>query len=319
MKNAWLFVIKVIFFLFAISKAQAACFNYEPNLVELNGTLSVQTAAPDPDSAMTKETYWAIQTNSPFCVLPTDDDQVNAPEIHVTEAQLLLKQEQYAAYKHFVGRKVKVVGSLFHSITAHHHTKVLINVSRISETSAASGSPNLSNNKIQNFKFKGADPVSIEKGQGITCYHYPDYLIVTQAGNEAGEDIAISQESNECRFRKDAFILRNSTGDYFFGLYKKWLFVDSGTSNNRNLLIYDLPKKKLIYSHNYDKPLVTIDGKEAVSFWALDDRKPTPENCPQFREWTASQMEIGSQARYTFDLNTMKKTRTADYRCVPME
>ena len=48
------------------------------------------------------------------------------PERNVTDIQLIISKEQYARCRSLVGKRVEVSGKLMHSITGHHHTKVLL-------------------------------------------------------------------------------------------------------------------------------------------------------------------------------------------------
>jgi hypothetical protein len=119
------------------TKPSQGCFSYEPAVATLEGKISRQTFAGRPNfesiqSGDEPETYWVIRLSKSVCVNKgaegTPDD---LPEQGVSNVQLVLSEEQYAWYKDLPGRKVVVNGRLFHAISGHHHTSVLMKVTEI--------------------------------------------------------------------------------------------------------------------------------------------------------------------------------------------
>lgn len=82
---------------------------------------------PDRDA---KEIFYSLQLATPICVLGGDDlDQPAEPSIR----QLQIAFIKMPFDKSLPGHRVRIVGTLFHSITGHHHTKVLISPDRIEQ------------------------------------------------------------------------------------------------------------------------------------------------------------------------------------------
>lgn len=119
---------------FNASAQRQPCLNYETEVVQLIGTITKKTFPGPPNyrsirSGDKPETYWVLQLPDTVCTQATGD---NDAEDAVTQLQLILTGKQYALYKKFVGRRVKVTGKLSHAMTGHHHTPVLMEVTEIS-------------------------------------------------------------------------------------------------------------------------------------------------------------------------------------------
>ncbi len=117
--------------------AQGDCLSYEPTEVRLTGTISRKTFPGPPKHESIRqgdkpEKYWVLHLAKPICTTASVD---NDAESGVTDLQLTLTGKQYALYKNFVRRKMRVTvkGKLSHAITGHHHTPVLMEVVNITE------------------------------------------------------------------------------------------------------------------------------------------------------------------------------------------
>lgn len=114
----------------------AGCLKYEPAEVGLAGVIARETFPGRPNYESVEagdepETVWVLALEKPVCVDGANGDDTNVSERGVRRLQLVLSRDQYAAYGSLLGMKVRVCGTLFHAITGHHHTSVLITVSRI--------------------------------------------------------------------------------------------------------------------------------------------------------------------------------------------
>jgi hypothetical protein len=74
------------------------------------------------------ETVWVLHLAYPIC-LTEGEGGINEAEKGINTLQLVLSSDQYKVYKDKVGKFVTAKGTLFHSHTGHHHTKVLLTVS----------------------------------------------------------------------------------------------------------------------------------------------------------------------------------------------
>jgi hypothetical protein len=109
--------------------------SYEPAVVELEGKLTIAVKYGPPNYGENPQTDEKIKV--PILVLsqpvnvrgdPTSD--VNTESVEgVKEVQLSLKRG--IAYRQLIHRRVVVKGTLFHSSTGHHYTRVLMDVQEI--------------------------------------------------------------------------------------------------------------------------------------------------------------------------------------------
>ncbi|GAB1596434.1 DUF4431 domain-containing protein [Lysobacter claricitrinus] len=107
--------------------ARAGCLRYEPDVVTLSGTLLTRTFYGPPNfgedpATDSKERQVLLRLDAPICTITSADreDVAEADQRDVTLVQTDLDLRPY------IGKHVRVQGTLFHAITAHHHTSVLI-------------------------------------------------------------------------------------------------------------------------------------------------------------------------------------------------
>jgi Domain of unknown function (DUF4431) len=76
------------------------------------------------------ETYWIFNLDVPICT--SGADQRGSSENNVRKLQLLFAQvDMYKTYRSQLGRPVTVTGSLEHAFSGHHHTDVMLQVTKI--------------------------------------------------------------------------------------------------------------------------------------------------------------------------------------------
>lgn len=113
----------VLSMLFPAAYAVAGNPSYITNKpVELTGTFGIGTGYDANDKV---ERYYYIKLDHPINVKDTD---FGADESNVTKIQLA--PGFYQSLHNFKGKRVVVKGELFHSFTAHHHTKILLAVDK---------------------------------------------------------------------------------------------------------------------------------------------------------------------------------------------
>jgi hypothetical protein len=128
-------VLSLGLFLAAAESILAAdgCFSYEPARVELTGKVSKKQAFGPPNYGEDpahdrRETYLVLVLNAPLCVTGDPKSPTNnESETDVREVQLVFAPGQ-SIRRSWLNRQVSVSGTLFHAITGHHRTKVLIQV-----------------------------------------------------------------------------------------------------------------------------------------------------------------------------------------------
>lgn len=105
-----------------------ACEKYDLPNVELTGTLRIETFYGPPnfgESPKTdaKERQAILHLAKPLCTIASNAADAEQNQLTVTVAPM-----DKLSLSQFVGKTVKVRGSLFHADNGHHHTPVLIEV-----------------------------------------------------------------------------------------------------------------------------------------------------------------------------------------------
>lgn len=127
----------ILFYCFAIPVFAEDCLPYEPASVTLSGKLVKKTLPGEPNYENTtqgdhKETVWFLELPQAICVAPGKDAvQEGESAVKRIQLQLLLTARQKPQLSNWLGKSVKVSGSLFHAQSGHHHTKILLTVSDI--------------------------------------------------------------------------------------------------------------------------------------------------------------------------------------------
>ena len=114
---------------------KTSCLKYEPHSSVLYGKIKrrVFPGRPNYESSAEgdeREEYWILHLDKPKCVSASADWEEARS---VSEIQLVFEegQKQYDKYRALLGWHVIASGTMFHAHTGHHHTTVLLTVSRI--------------------------------------------------------------------------------------------------------------------------------------------------------------------------------------------
>ena len=114
----------------------AQCVKYEPSVVTLTGRLSSHLFPGPPNYESIKrgdqkERVIILTIAAPVCV-DGGSDAINEPENNIRDLQLVIrKPADWKTVERRLGKRVTVVGTLFHAHTGHHRTKVLVDVTDI--------------------------------------------------------------------------------------------------------------------------------------------------------------------------------------------
>ena len=133
-----LFILFLVFFGNAADAEPDTCLSYDPSISSLSGVL-IKEIFPGPpnyrsiENGDIKEEALIIKVETHFCVKSSPDDDVNNDdEVNQSKLQLIIHDASLWPKIHiFVGRKVKVTGTLFHAISGHHRTPVLMTLKEI--------------------------------------------------------------------------------------------------------------------------------------------------------------------------------------------
>jgi hypothetical protein len=120
---------------FSAPAAERPCLKYEPEVVDLQGTVKRVVFPGPPNYENIKngdeaEPYWVLYLPKEICVQGDPKDEFNSEtEKNVTSLQLM--DVDYRQDRSLLGKSVVVQGTLMHSFTGHHHTPVLIQVKSV--------------------------------------------------------------------------------------------------------------------------------------------------------------------------------------------
>ena len=118
--------------------------HYEPSRVKLSGSLDLQTFPGPPNyesiaDGDRMERHFYLKLDQPIDVLESkeDTDQNSENEKNVQIVQLAINGEDEALWSKFrragKGAHVVITGELFHRLTGHHHSRVLLSVEKLNE------------------------------------------------------------------------------------------------------------------------------------------------------------------------------------------
>ena len=124
--------------LIGLSKWASAqtCLEYGPT-VTLTGKVYSKVFPGPPNYESVKrgdrpETTLILSLATPTCTTNKTADDIDVPEPDIREVQLVLsKPSDWKLIKRVLGKPVVITGTLFHSHTAHHRTKILLDVAEL--------------------------------------------------------------------------------------------------------------------------------------------------------------------------------------------
>jgi hypothetical protein len=143
-------------------------------------------------------------------------------------------------------------------------------------------------------------------------YKYTNSSVnITPDGTGIGEDIKV-----------DNTTIKNEDAFTFYGIYKRLVFIDNGTSpNNRELVIYDLDAKNIVYRTLYESEISLTNN--IIKFIHPIDltrvRLKKPIKCPEQSKWKNSGLSIGYGADTYLNLETMQDSSAEEMTCFPMQ
>jgi hypothetical protein len=110
--------------------------------------------------------------------------------------------------------------------------------------------------------------------------------------------------------------------DFFSGVYRNYLFIDNGTGpNGRNLKIWSIGEKKVIFETPYEGDLSIKDDK--LNFIKPIDlsmtKLPAPVNCPDAENWKKEGLGVGYGIPSAYDFSSMTVSATSDVTCFAVQ
>lgn len=111
------------------------CLPYGPTEVSLSGVLRTKAFPVPPNyesikKGDRKETAWLLTLSNAVCT--SGNEYPDVSETNLRQLQLvIMKTDHWKTVRSLKGKRIKVTGTLFHSHTGHHRTRVLIEVRNI--------------------------------------------------------------------------------------------------------------------------------------------------------------------------------------------
>ena len=130
------YVFPIVLITAAVPSIAGGCLSYKGQ-VTLRGILSKQTFPEQPsyDSIAKGDrpaTYFFVSPTKPICVAAGDPEKYEDTEAKVTIVQLVFPYNVngYAPLRPYLGKQVICRGTLFHAVSGHHHSSVLLGEAR---------------------------------------------------------------------------------------------------------------------------------------------------------------------------------------------
>jgi hypothetical protein len=176
-----------------------------------------------------------------------------------------------------------------------------------------------------------SSPSSTPKDDEIECHENDTYFVVVGNGNHPGFLVkykTTSDQNIECTYTvgDTDFEIGIEWAEYYLGLTGDFLLLDSGTGPPpRGLIIYDLAKRKKVFTDSYDlfydrpsfTPLIIQDA--SLIYWSPKDEEVTAQNCPEKAEYESGGLGTIIEAKVELYLSTLSKQELGEYRCSPTQ
>jgi len=175
--------------------------------------------------------------------------------------------------------------------------------------------------------FKGSEtPQFSRSSEAGDCFVFANYIVKTDHIDADGDNISVFKRSpstnakNACSAKGMPYLrVHDEDNNSFYGLYEKYLFVDSGTSvDSRGLDIYDLLSRKKVFSDGYMNDAKLVGGRFLI-FDAPSDKRGPIKACPHAAKWKREGGGVGWLQAHQLDLQTLKKTTIGTLHCYYME
>ncbi len=157
----------------------------------------------------------------------------------------------------------------------------------------------------------GSEVFTIKQKNGVDYLSYKNYSVQKVQNTESvGENYHV--------FDKDDVLVYKALDqyNYFFGIYKNFMFVDDGTGNIRQLMIIDLNTRKTLFNVTYTGEINLKNGKIIFFHPFIGENPPHKPNCLEAEQWGDM---VGYIEKQIIDLNKNIIVKTGEIKCTYME
>lgn len=170
-------------------------------------------------------------------------------------------------------------------------------------------------------------PEGFRVTKGKTVFLYPKYLVVTVDHEAVGADITVYRRTPGVKINvpttwenlpMSVSLKEKDEADYFYGLVEDALIVDSGTSPDRVLKIFDLKSGKKVFDHDYRaESAKVIDGRclevnRQVKRNVSKLSRGQAEKYPKVAEWLKTGGSAACFEKVSIDLKTFSEKRMGE-------
>jgi hypothetical protein len=183
---------------------------------------------------------------------------------------------------------------------------------------------NASNGTISFSLVHGTEQViTFRARDGYKCFRFSKYKVVAKdKGESVGSDIYVKYSNPNSEFpscedimKECDFIIKNEWAEYFWGIYKDFLIIESGTCpDGSKIIFYNLNTKKKIFESEYYPP-VSIDTNGILSFWKTSETPVTEVNCPGMLKRKSSGLGSAIEKEVLLNLSDFSVSETGETRC----
>jgi hypothetical protein len=114
------------------------------------------------------------------------------------------------------------------------------------------------------------------------------------------------------------YVIKNERAEYFRGIYKRYLFLESGTGPYpRGLQIYDIIKKERVFITQFSKPIF-IDEHGILTFWRTSEN-PQTAGKNDMTKWKSASVSMIIEEEVSMSLISFKITVTGETRIAPRQ
>ena len=153
-----------------------------------------------------------------------------------------------------------------------------------------------------------------------SCYVYEKYVVVAW-GSPDPQPVALVRKRNVASDLETVdcspdsvpgdFVLRDEWAEYFMGMWRDLLFIDSGTGNIRSLILYDVPTRQKVLELDGAGEMAGWIDEVTVRIWLLSGADLPRSRCPEIPETLA----VGVDSLYALDLETFRLSPLGPWRC----
>lgn len=177
----------------------------------------------------------------------------------------------------------------------------------------------------QKYFVTGSDTILkifVNFSSNSACYIFHQYIVLEFAGVDADDQKLvvrkrIDSKDLNCSLPEKEQQLSIIEGGGLFGLHRHFIFTDSGTGpDGRIITIYDIEKKKMVYSSVYSPAGNPSIKDNALIFYKDLTELKHKRHCPDAEKWLyESSLDYGFEQKTKVNLDTLLEKGIGKITC----